>query len=58
VPVEAKPLILAAEALSLEHQISDFVNAAYGLTADEIALMRQTAPPRMPMGCSQLAPPS
>lgn len=41
---------LAAEALALEHQISDLVNAAYGLTPDEIALMWQTAPPRMPIG--------
>lgn len=39
---------LAAEALTLERQISDLVNEAYGLTPDEIALMWQTAPPRMP----------
>jgi hypothetical protein len=39
---------LAAELLALERQISDLVNAAYGLTADEVALMWQTAPPRMP----------
>ena len=38
----------AAEALDLERQISDLVNAAYGLTPDEVALMWQTAPPRMP----------
>lgn len=37
-----------AEALKLEHEISDLVNEAYGLTPDEIALMWQTAPPRMP----------
>ena len=41
---------LAAEALVLERQISDLVNAAYGLTPAEIALMWQTAPPRMPIG--------
>ena len=29
---------LAAEAVKLEHEISDLVNAAYGLTPDEIAL--------------------
>ncbi|HQU46626.1 MAG TPA: Eco57I restriction-modification methylase domain-containing protein [Pirellulales bacterium] len=39
---------LAAEALSLEHCLSDLVNAAYGLTPDEVALMWSTAPPRMP----------
>jgi hypothetical protein len=40
---------LGAEALSLERQISDLVNAAYGLTAEEVALMWKTAPPRMPI---------
>ena len=40
---------LAAEATRLEHEISDLVNAAYGLTPDEIALMWETAPPRMPI---------
>ena len=38
----------AAEALKLERQLSDLVNEAYGLTADEVALMWKTAPPRMP----------
>jgi hypothetical protein len=38
----------AAEALQLERQLSDLVNDAYGLTPDEVALMWQTAPPRMP----------
>jgi hypothetical protein len=40
---------LAAEALSLEIQVSDLVNEAYGLTPDEVALFWQTAPPRMPI---------
>jgi hypothetical protein len=40
---------LAAEALRLETHLSDLVNQAYGLTPDEIALMWQTAPPRMPI---------
>jgi hypothetical protein len=40
---------LAADALKLEHKISDLVNAAYGLTPDEIALLWATAPPRMPI---------
>ncbi len=39
---------LAAEARSLEHQVSDLVNAAYGMTPEEVALMWKTAPPRMP----------
>jgi len=38
------------EALQHERAISDLVNAAYGLTSDEIALMWRTAPPRMPLG--------
>ena len=38
----------AAEALRLERQLSDLVNAAYGLTPAEVSLLWQTAPPRMP----------
>jgi len=34
--------------LTLEHRISELVNQAYGLTPEEIDLMGQTAPPRMP----------
>ncbi len=45
VPAQAR----AQELLSLEHQIADVVNAAYGLTADEVRLMWETAPPRMPL---------
>ena len=41
---------LAAEALTLENEISNLVNEAYGLTPEEVALMWQTAPPRMPIG--------
>ncbi len=37
-----------AEALILERRLSDLVNAAYGLTPEEIDLMWRTAPPRMP----------
>jgi hypothetical protein len=40
---------LAAEVLPLERALSDLVNQAYGLTPAEIALMWQTAPPRMPI---------
>jgi hypothetical protein len=44
VPLQA----LAREAVQLEHRVSELVNAAYGLTADEVRLMWDTAPPRMP----------
>ena len=40
---------LAAETLTLERTLSDLVNRAYALTSAEIALMWQTAPPRMPI---------
>ena len=40
---------MAIEAYTLESRVSDLVNAAYGLTPDEIALMWSTAPPRMPL---------
>jgi hypothetical protein len=40
---------LMAEALRLENEISHLVNTAYGLTPEELALMWQTAPPRMPI---------
>ena len=39
---------LAAEARQLERRVADLVNAAYGLTAEEVALLWRTAPPRMP----------
>jgi hypothetical protein len=39
---------LAAESRRLEQDVAALVNAAYGLTPEEIALMWQTAPPRMP----------
>ena len=39
---------LAAEALTLENEVSDLVNEAYGLTPEEVALIWETAPPRMP----------
>ena len=37
------------EAAGLEGQLSDLVNAAYGLTEEEVDLMWRTAPPRMPI---------
>ncbi len=40
---------LAVEGLRLERQIGDWVNKAYGLTLDEVQLMWDTAPPRMPI---------
>ncbi len=40
---------LAREAEVLERRVSDIVNAAFGLTPDEVKLMWDTAPPRMPI---------
>jgi len=40
---------LATEAQSLEYQISHLVNEVYGLTPEDVKLMWQTAPPRMPV---------
>jgi len=40
---------LAAEARGLEIQVHDLVNEAYGLTPEEVTLMWDTAPPRMPI---------
>ena len=37
-----------ARMFNLERELSDVVNAAYGLTPEEVALMWRTAPPRMP----------
>jgi hypothetical protein len=48
--------VLAAETQTLERTLSDLVNRAYGLKPEEIELMWQTAPPRMPMpapGCPE-----
>jgi hypothetical protein len=36
-----------------ERVLSDIVNAAYGLTPEEVALMWRTAPPRMPLDPSE-----
>ena len=41
---------LEAESQTLERRLSDLVNAAYGLTPEEVDLMWRTAPPRMPVG--------
>ena len=38
-----------AEATGLERRLSDLVNAAYGLTPEEVELLWRTAPPRMPV---------
>ena len=37
-----------AEILRLEYQLSNIVNESYGLSPEEIRLMWETAPPRMP----------
>ncbi|MCI0461023.1 MAG: hypothetical protein L0Z62_29090 [Gemmataceae bacterium] len=39
---------LAAEARQLERRVAELVTAAYGRTAEEVALLWRTAPPRMP----------
>jgi type I restriction-modification system DNA methylase subunit len=36
------------EAAGLERRLAELVNAAYGLTPEEMALLKETAPPRMP----------
>jgi len=43
----------AGEIVALERKLSDLVNAAYGLTPEEVALMWRTAPPRMPLDPTQ-----
>ena len=48
----------AAEAAALENRLSDLVNAAYGLTPEEIQLMWDTAPPRMPIPRPPHLPPA
>jgi hypothetical protein len=37
------------EVVALEYRISDLINSTYNLTAEEIALLWATAPPRMPL---------
>jgi hypothetical protein len=39
----------SAEIIALERKLPDLVNAAYGLTPDDVSLMWRTAPPRMPL---------
>ncbi len=45
-----------AEAGRLEQRLSDLVNAAYGLTTEDVALMWNTAPPRMPIAAPAPSP--
>ena len=47
---------LAAETLAPERTLSDLVNQAYALAPAEIALMWQTAPPRMPIPPPETTP--
>ena len=49
----APVIVRLQEAAGLERSLSAVVNAAYGLTPDEEALIWRTAPPRMP-----IAPPA
>ncbi len=41
--------VVAAEAMQLEYRLHDMVNEAYGLNPEEVRLMWDTAPPRMPI---------
>jgi hypothetical protein len=41
------------EAAELERQVSGLVNLAYGLRAEDVELMWETAPPRMPIAKSK-----
>lgn len=48
---ESLPIIQREQKIALaERQLSDLVNAAYGLDAEDIATLRDTAPSRMPPG--------
>ena len=47
---------LADEARGFERRVSALVNAAYGLTPEEVQLMWETAPPRMPIAGPPLEP--
>jgi hypothetical protein len=44
---------VTAQVLAIERKLSDLVNAAYGLTPEDVALMWRTAPPRMPLDPNQ-----
>lgn len=37
------------EALKLEQRLAELINAAYGLTPEEVDLLWRTAPPRIPI---------
>lgn len=48
---QAAPLLARRqEAQQLERRLAALVNAAYGLTPEDVALLWRTAPPRMPVG--------
>jgi hypothetical protein len=42
------------EILKIEHQVSNLVNQAYGLTPEDFDLTWRTAPPRMPIQGAKL----
>ena len=44
---------LVAKSMTRERQLSDLVNEVYGLTPDEVSLLWDTAPPRMPISDSR-----
>src|SRR5262249_3765416 len=51
VPLQA----LERKAAGLERQVSDLVNEAFELTPEDVRLMWETAPPRMPLAASSPA---
>ncbi len=44
---------LELEAAGLERRLDELVNEAYGLTPEEVKLMWETAPPRMPVAARE-----
>jgi hypothetical protein len=49
---------VTADIFALERTLADTVNEAYGLTPEEVQLMWETAPPRMPFTPAGLASPT
>jgi len=43
-------LARAQQSADAERRLSDLVNQAFGLTPEDVELVRRTAPPRMPPG--------
>ncbi|MBP1467706.1 hypothetical protein EYB53_018470 [Candidatus Chloroploca sp. M-50] len=50
IPDPLPPTLAMNEALTRERRLAELVNAAYGLTPEDVELLWATAPPRMPVG--------